>query len=1474
MIFALAAILPMSLGLLVQTKWASGIASRETRKVLAGFGVDARFDVGVGLWPLSVSLRNIRVEATDQGGPFLTADRVTVRPRLFGLIAGKLIIDEIDVERPRARVVLDDGKLANLHLDLPESKDQAPMKRLPFSVISASEADLDLTVDGKHASAHDIDLDVTSDDAFAGGIAVEVAVHVGQAKGSFVRALQGPEPSKSADAPVDYAVDEDVLCGIDGRARIEPTRVFVRRFSATGAVDLDPTQDSSPGCELPKTDKRYLEVELGHLDVAFPKPGESFPNVDGHAKVRLPLPVLDRLAGVPELDGWGSVDADFHYTKDTVIPDLTAHIEAGGIRLDHYSFARSIVTDVKVQKGVVTSPNLRVEIAEGVADIHDVEVRPFEKGIPMKASLDAHGVSFVALMRDLGVAKDPHVNWDLREVHGTNVHGTLDPLRLDGDFSAHTTDFAVYDAPVDSPARTRAIGVSEGNIRGKVAIRSTALEFNGCTVTTPHSVINGVSVSIGFQEVLRVDVADAKVDLADISPIGNVVMSGVAQAKATVAGPFGNPHIEADVSIQDYTLGAKPNDLNFGNITQGHVVVDDVGKKAVNLVDVRAQKGKSNYELSTGRLDFGGDASMRLDGQVSSKNLDVRDFFSIFKLDDDPRFEEIEGTLETSTRVHFVLGGPEDVCKAGFLDVSSSTTARNVNLMGEHFDEGHAEFEYRWIDRMAGVEGAEIDVRSLALSKVKKRDGATTGSVLGSVFVQRGGLLRGSLVVQGFPLARTDMLGATAEQVEGSASGVARVGGTLSAFDVEADVNLTPMRLFGASFGSSDVHVRMVQYPQPAKVVGTTYCKAPITAPFDKEAYLRDTSAHGAFTVDGSLFGGQVKLEDVVVTRQKTPAVSGRIALSHFDLGPLGKAASRHDQDAQGSAAPSTGTADETNSIGGEITAELVIDHLSTGDLAHAQGRFAPKAIRVTRGGQTLTWRPQPVVALLENNTITIPYSTFDIATTQGLKGAFTIDGSVKNLTQGADLALDAELSPIDLGVLVGSVPRLSHALGTLRGSVRLGGKVASPKFDGELSIRGGEFGFKGLAGNVSNVDVDVSADENEARITRATGKLLGGDVSVTARIPIRGGQLGVGEAVVTARQLSLSPMEGVKATGDADLRITMNPEAATAAGRLPLVTGDVSITSFEATKPFTLNLTDLRGGAKRTVIESYDPSLDSLAFDFDVHARAPLRIRNNLVEAQLAIDPRGIRVSGTNQRIGLRGEVTAMSGGRFRLFANDFDIQKATIQFDDPTRIAPHVDVLAVTEYRRYSNTSMASASPGAATGSISSGGSGGNIWRITLHAYGDLEELNVDMSSDPSLSREDIFLLLTVGLTRAELDQVRSGSVYTSAAIEALGTVSGVDRAVKQAIPVIDDFRAGTAYSPRTGRVEPNITVGRRIAENIRARLTSGLAEDPQLRSTIEWRLNRAMTVEPSYDRTNTVSASNIGNFGLDFRWRVEFN
>jgi hypothetical protein len=79
--------------------------------------------------------------------------------------------------------------------------------------------------------------------------------------------------------------------------------------------------------------------------------------------------------------------------------------------------------------------------------------------------------------------------------------------------------------------------------------------------------------------------------------------------------------------------------------------------------------------------------------------------------------------------------------------------------------------------------------------------------------------------------------------------------------------------------------------------------------------------------------------------------------------------------------------------------------------------------------------------------------------------------------------------------------------------------------------------------------------------------------------------------------------------------------------------------------------------------------------------------------------------------------------------------------------------------------------------------------------------------------------------------------------------------------------------AYSARTGRTEPTITIGKRLAERIRANVTSGVAESREIRSNVEWQLSPRVSVEGSYDNVNDISSSSLGNLGADVRWRMEF-
>jgi translocation and assembly module TamB len=127
---------------------------------------------------------------------------------------------------------------------------------------------------------------------------------------------------------------------------------------------------------------------------------------------------------------------------------------------------------------------------------------------------------------------------------------------------------------------------------------------------------------------------------------------------------------------------------------------------------------------------------------------------------------------------------------------------------------------------------------------------------------------------------------------------------------------------------------------------------------------------------------------------------------------------------------------------------------------------------------------------------------------------------------------------------------------------------------------------------------------------------------------------------------------------------------------------------------------------------------------------------------------------------------------------------------------------------------------------------------------------------------------------MTRAEIDRGLATSLGETVGLEALSALTGADKAVKTIVPLIDEFRFGTGYSSRTGRTEPTVTVGKRITEGVRANVTTGLTENREVRSSVEWKLGRRMSVQGSYDNANDASSSLLGNIGVDLRWRLEFD
>jgi translocation and assembly module TamB len=1464
--------------LVVRSAWAREWAARESQRLLRDQGLVATYAAALRVWPLAVELDGVRVDSSDHGAPALTCGRILVRPRFFALLAGKLAIDGIDLDGPRLRAVVRDGQLLNLAIKAPGQKRVGPL-HVPFSAFSVTDAAIDLDIDQIHVEARSLDLDVTAEDDPVLGSSFEVALRTGRADVHRGRAREDGS----------LATDDDALCMIEARVRVEPSEVLVRRFVGVGSVDLDAAGGTTPSCDLPAGDMRRAELSLGHVHIKLATEAGELPRIDGHVRARAPIGLAERAANLPETSGWVGVDADVRFAEDTVLPDVSGTVEAHDVRLAQFAFADEVQSQISIRRNVVESPRTTVRLARGTLTFSDTVVSPLAKGVKLdRTRLDVSGVDFTALLRALGVHPSSWVGWDIREIHVPVVTGTFAPLKLDGDFTAKTYSFGVYDRPAEDRTRERLFGFSEAQIAAHLGVRPDSVKFLDVRAVLPRSHVDGAFVSLGFHNDLRVDAPHVWADLDDISPIGPVPMHGQLDASAHLGGTFSRPEPEGDIrSLAGFVVA----NVAFGDMSAGHVKVD-VDKPEVAITGARARRGNSNYEVPTAQLRFGGTRGFVVDAVGSSGAFGLRDLLSMFALEEDPRFDGIDGKFAARTDVHVSLGGPEDACGTGFIDVAAKGHLTDVLLYGERFARGDADVSLKWYDRQRGIAGADVDVRSFVLDKVQPAVGSragATGTVLGSASIRRGGALAGNVMVEGLPLSRVDSLGPVARLLEGSVSGVAHVSGNLDDFQPDAgfiaraELDLAGTRARDVALPNSHLDVTMTQrMPQLKRALGRTRCGGQIGPPFDKQAYLADASSRGEWTVNGNLLGDTVRLGDVVVTRAKASHVAGRVSLRALDLGLLDRVLRPPKSDSDGLIA-TTSTA-----IGGQAWGELIVDDIPLDALAGSRVRLVVGPTFLTRAGRRITLKPPRDPLVLADDALTIPPLEMTLETDTrpgeagpvdtGFHGGFVLTGAVRRVSTDPTLELDARLDPVDLAVLPRLLPKVDRASGHVEGSLRVTGRAAAPTLVGELRATAEDIDVHGLPSALTDVKVDVRASASELSAS-GSAKFAGGTASFDASVPVRGLNLGQLESHIVLRDTHLTPEDGVSAALDADLELSFDGSTRGLSGSaLPRLTGDVTVLALSYLRPISLNadITALATRAKRTVVNAYDPALDFVSLGLRVVSNAPIVIKNNLVEVQLGIDSGTLDVTGTNQRIGLRGVLRTQPGGRFHFQTSEFDVQQGIIRFDDSSRIAPNVDITAVTEYRRYTDTSVGTAGTGAGGGSTAaSAGStrGGSLWRITLHAYGDADNLRVDMMSEPALSQEDIVLLLTVGTTRAELDQLQASSLGESIALNALGAATGADRAVKTAIPIIDDFRFGSAYSTVTGKTEPQLTVGKRLTNDVRASVTAGLSEDRELRSNIEWRLNNRLSVQGSYDNINDVSSSALGNLGVDLRWRLEF-
>jgi translocation and assembly module TamB len=263
-----------------------------------------------------------------------------------------------------------------------------------------------------------------------------------------------------------------------------------------------------------------------------------------------------------------------------------------------------------------------------------------------------------------------------------------------------------------------------------------------------------------------------------------------------------------------------------------------------------------------------------------------------------------------------------------------------------------------------------------------------------------------------------------------------------------------------------------------------------------------------------------------------------------------------------------------------------------------------------------------------------------------------------------------------------------------------------------------------------------------------------------------------------------------------------------------------------------------------------FDRSGEWLRLDVALVLGGDLRVENDLVRGGVRGE---LNLTGTLAGFGLVGSLHMTPGSRATFRGNEFLLTHAVADLTDRRRIRAQLDVHGEAQARDY---------------------------QVFMHLFGPFDDPQLQLTSVPSLTQEDIITLLSIGITSRDAAAAGLSGAATAAAAQALFSASGLDEQVKRFLPragLIRDFtlRITSAYSEGAGQVVPRAELESKLGEQLRLRYQapiSGVAKGGQ-RAQMELKLGGRTSLQYQWD-TDNPDVSSGGDHGVDLRFRWEWS
>ena len=416
----------------------------------------------------------------------------------------------------------------------------------------------------------------------------------------------------------------------------------------------------------------------------------------------------------------------------------------------------------------------------------------------------------------------------------------------------------------------------------------------------------------------------------------------------------------------------------------------------------------------------------------------------------------------------------------------------------------------------------------------------------------------------------------------------------------------------------------------------------------------------------------------------------------------------------------------------------------------------------------------------------------------------------------------------VNLGLLKGMLPDL-HAQGKANVNMSVEGTMAKPRITGRAAVRDASANYSDFPVGLSHFNGDLVFDRSRLLFENVTADSGGGQLTLNGSVTY--GEEGPMRYEITRRtpQVRIRYPAGMSWLTGGTLQLSGTTERAVLSGNVELkrllFAPGADITSFFGASP------------ESSAAASSSPFMRNLTFDVAAHTTPGARIE--WTGAQVEIDS-DLHLRGTWDRPILLGHIHLL-GGEMSFRGNDFTLTRGDINFANPFKLDPELNIEATSTISQY---------------------------QVTINFSGRASKLSLSYRSDPPLPDTDIIALLALGSTGQE-SALRSsaGSNYGATALLSEAVSSGIGGRIEHLFGIshfrIDPFLAGTATE---SNASARVTIEQQITRDLTVTYSSNAASDQEQLIQVEYHVRRDLSVVFLRDIN--------GTYGLDVKFVKHFH